>query len=154
MSMCRVFSCVVGRGCFLWPVHILGKIILTQFLISTSAQSTHHLLRTEYLWPPKSFIDDFIPNVIVLRSGSLEDIRFRWAFEDGSSPCLNDGIIACVRRGRDTRSSSFHYVRTQSSGLCVPRRKLLFETRERAPIRTNPCWYPDLELSGSWTPRK
>ena len=23
MSMCRVFSCVVGRGCLLWPVHSL-----------------------------------------------------------------------------------------------------------------------------------
>ena len=25
MSMCRVFSCVVGKGCLLWPVHSLGK---------------------------------------------------------------------------------------------------------------------------------
>ena len=23
MSMCRVFSCVVGRGCLLWPVHYI-----------------------------------------------------------------------------------------------------------------------------------
>ena len=28
MSVCRVFSCVVGRGCFLWPVHSLGKTLL------------------------------------------------------------------------------------------------------------------------------
>ena len=27
MSMCRVFSCVVGRRCLLWPVHFLGKNI-------------------------------------------------------------------------------------------------------------------------------
>ena len=27
MSMCRVFSCVVGRGCLLWPLHSLGKTI-------------------------------------------------------------------------------------------------------------------------------
>ena len=27
MSMCRVFSCVVGRWCFLWPVHSLGKTL-------------------------------------------------------------------------------------------------------------------------------
>ena len=26
MSMCRVFSCVVGWGCLLWPVHSLGKL--------------------------------------------------------------------------------------------------------------------------------
>ena len=28
MSMCRVFSCVVGRGCLLWPVRSLGKTLL------------------------------------------------------------------------------------------------------------------------------
>ena len=28
MSMCRVFSCVLGRGCLLWLVHSLGKTIL------------------------------------------------------------------------------------------------------------------------------
>jgi len=27
MSMCRVFSCVVGRGCLLWPVRSLGKTV-------------------------------------------------------------------------------------------------------------------------------
>ena len=28
MSTCRVFSCVVGRGCLLWPVRFLGKTLL------------------------------------------------------------------------------------------------------------------------------
>ena len=28
MFMCRVFSCVVGRGCLLWPVCSLGKTLL------------------------------------------------------------------------------------------------------------------------------
>ena len=28
MSMCRVISCVVGRGCLLWQVHSLGKTLL------------------------------------------------------------------------------------------------------------------------------
>ena len=28
MSMYRVFSCVVGRGCLLWPVHFLGRTLL------------------------------------------------------------------------------------------------------------------------------
>ena len=28
MSMCRVFSCVVGKGRLLWPVHSLGKTLL------------------------------------------------------------------------------------------------------------------------------
>ena len=29
MSMCRVFSCVVGRGCLLWPVRSFGKTLLS-----------------------------------------------------------------------------------------------------------------------------
>ena len=33
MSMCRVFSCVVGRGCLLWPVHSLGKTLLAFALL-------------------------------------------------------------------------------------------------------------------------
>ena len=28
MSMYRVLSCVVGRGCLLWPMHFLGKTLL------------------------------------------------------------------------------------------------------------------------------
>ena len=33
MSMCRVFSCVVGRVCLLWPVHSLGKTLLAFALL-------------------------------------------------------------------------------------------------------------------------
>ena len=33
ISMCRVFSCVVGRGCLLWPVCSLGKTLLTFALL-------------------------------------------------------------------------------------------------------------------------
>ena len=29
MSMCRVFSCVVGGGCLLWPVRSLGKTLIS-----------------------------------------------------------------------------------------------------------------------------
>ena len=38
MSMCRVFSCVVGRGCLLWPVHFLGKILLVFALFHSAFQ--------------------------------------------------------------------------------------------------------------------
>ena len=38
MSMCRVFSCVVGRGCFLWPVHSLGKTLLVFALLHSIFQ--------------------------------------------------------------------------------------------------------------------
>ena len=33
MSMCRVFSCVVGRGCLLWLVHFLGRTLLAFALL-------------------------------------------------------------------------------------------------------------------------
>ena len=33
MSMCRVFSCVVGRGCLLWSVHFLGRTLLVFALL-------------------------------------------------------------------------------------------------------------------------
>ena len=33
MSMCRVFSCVVGRRCLLWPVCSLGKTLLAFALL-------------------------------------------------------------------------------------------------------------------------
>ena len=33
MSMCRVFFCVVGRECFLWPVCSLGKTLLAFTLL-------------------------------------------------------------------------------------------------------------------------
>ena len=33
MSMCRVFSCVVGRGCLLWAVCSLGKTLLAFALL-------------------------------------------------------------------------------------------------------------------------
>ena len=33
MSMCRVFSCVVGKRCLPWPVHTLGKTLLAYYLL-------------------------------------------------------------------------------------------------------------------------
>ena len=44
MSMCRVFSCVVGRGCLLWPVHSLGKILLVFALLHSVLQGQICLL--------------------------------------------------------------------------------------------------------------
>ena len=44
MSMCRVFSCVVGRGCLLWPVRSLGKILLAFVLLHSVLQGQIFLL--------------------------------------------------------------------------------------------------------------
>ena len=37
--MCRVFFCIVGRGCVLWSVHSLGKTLLAFALIHSVFQS-------------------------------------------------------------------------------------------------------------------
>ena len=44
MSMCRVFSCVAGRGCLLWPVHFLGKTLLVFALLHSVLQGQICLL--------------------------------------------------------------------------------------------------------------
>ena len=44
MSMYRVFSCVVGRGCLLWPVHSLGKTLLAFALLHSVLQGQICLL--------------------------------------------------------------------------------------------------------------
>ena len=44
MSMCRVFSCVVGKGCLLWPVCSLGKTLLAFALFNSVLQGQICLL--------------------------------------------------------------------------------------------------------------
>ena len=49
MSMCRVFSCVVGRGCLLWPVRSLGKTLLAFALLHSVLQGQIFLLLQVFL---------------------------------------------------------------------------------------------------------
>ena len=49
MSMYRVFSYVVGRGCFLWPVHFLGKTLLAFALLRSAFQGQICLLLQVFL---------------------------------------------------------------------------------------------------------
>ena len=49
MSMCRVFSCVVGRGCLLWPAHFLGKTLLAFALLHSIFQGQICLLLQVFL---------------------------------------------------------------------------------------------------------
>ena len=42
--MCRVFSCVIGRGCLLWPVHSLGRTLLAFALLHSVLQGQVCLL--------------------------------------------------------------------------------------------------------------
>jgi len=47
--MCRVFSCVVGRGCLLWPVCSLGKTLLAFALLHSIFQGQICLLLQVFL---------------------------------------------------------------------------------------------------------
>ena len=49
MSMCRVFSCVVGKGCLLWPVHSLGRTLLAFALLHSVLQGQICLLLQVFL---------------------------------------------------------------------------------------------------------
>ena len=49
MSMCRVFLCVVGKGCLLWPVYSLGKTLLTFALLHSVLQGQICLLLQVFL---------------------------------------------------------------------------------------------------------
>ena len=49
MSMCWVFSCVVGRGCLLWPVRSLGRTLLAFALLHSVLQGQICLLLQVFL---------------------------------------------------------------------------------------------------------
>ena len=49
MSMCRVFSCVIGRGCLLWPVCSLSKTLLAFVLLHSVLQGQICLLLQVFL---------------------------------------------------------------------------------------------------------
>ena len=49
MSMCRVFSCVVGRGCLLRPVRSLGRTLLAFVLLHSVLQGQICLLLQVFL---------------------------------------------------------------------------------------------------------
>ena len=51
MSMCRVFSCVVGRGYLLWPVHSFGKTLLAQGQICLLLQAKWLTLTSYFCIP-------------------------------------------------------------------------------------------------------
>ena len=44
ISICRVISCVVGRGHLLWPVHSLGKTVLAFDLLHFVLQGQTYLI--------------------------------------------------------------------------------------------------------------
>ena len=84
MSMCRVFSCVVGRGCLLWPVHSLGKTLLAFALLHSVFQGQICLLLQMFL--------DFLLCIPVLYNE--KDIFFGVLVLDGGDDRGWDGCMA------------------------------------------------------------
>ena len=50
MSMCRVISCVVGRGCLLWTLPYLGKTLLDLTYLLLEVSLDFLLLHSSPLW--------------------------------------------------------------------------------------------------------
>ena len=72
MSMYRVFSCVVRRGCLLWPVYFLGKTLLVFALLCSIFQDQICLLLrcflTSYFCIPVPYNEkDIFFGVLVLK---------------------------------------------------------------------------------------
>ena len=72
MSMCRVFSCVVGRGCLLWQAHSLGKTILAFVLLHLYSKAKFacysRCFLTSYFWIPVPYNEkDIFYWVLVLK---------------------------------------------------------------------------------------
>ena len=55
MSMCRVFSCVVGKGCLLWPVHSLDKTLLAFALL----HSVLHRMKAKFACYSRYFLTSY-----------------------------------------------------------------------------------------------
>ena len=71
MSMCRVFSCVVGRGCLLWPVRSFGKTLLAFALLHSVLQGQICLLLQVFL----DFLLLHSWNVKSMNQGKLEVVK-------------------------------------------------------------------------------
>ena len=52
MSMYRVLSCVVGRGCLLWPVRSLGKTLLAFVLLHSVLPRPNLPVTPDISWLP------------------------------------------------------------------------------------------------------
>ena len=84
MSMCRFLSCVVRRGCLLWPVCSLGKILLAfallyfvlqgQTFILLQVSPDFLLLHSSTIWWKILFFFLLLVLEIMTKHGSLEKV--------------------------------------------------------------------------------
>ena len=84
MSMYRVFSCVVGRGFLLWPVHFLGKTLSVFALLHSVFQGQICLLLQVFL------------EFLLLHSSKDMDKSFCGEEQDSSHYKASKGLIFLV----------------------------------------------------------
>ena len=108
--MCRVFSCVVGRGCLLWPVCSLGKTLLAFSCFipySPSRKSfksdSHSFCWTLAIKPNSPKLTGKIGSGSTSRiSWSTRVQRWLWRLLAISSACPD--CLRCLRQQRSTLS--------------------------------------------------
>ena len=100
MSMCRIFSCVVGRRCLLWPVHFLGKTLLVFSLLHSTFQGQICLLLQVFL--------DFLLLYIVIINNATMNMRVNISFfflshifESSHSIVLMSQVMIQLETNRD-----------------------------------------------------
>ena len=71
MSMCTVFSCVVGRGCLLWPVHLLGRTLLAFPLL-------HSVSKTKFACYSRCFLTSYFCIPVPIYTGVWWRICLQW----------------------------------------------------------------------------
>ena len=76
ISMCRVFSCVVGRGCLVWSVCSLGKTLLAFALL-------HFVLRPNLpVTPGISWLPTFAFQAPIMKRTSFLGVSSRRSLQD------------------------------------------------------------------------
>ena len=90
MSVCRVISCVVGRGCLLWPVCSLGKTLLAFALLHSVLQDQICLLLQVFLdilllhssplwWGGHLFLALILESLVGLHHRTVQLLQHYWS---------------------------------------------------------------------------
>ena len=107
MSMCKVVSCVVRRGCFLWPVRSLDKTLLAFSLLHFVLQSQIWLL-----WQGSFYITILYDEKNTRRNFSYLKIcaynnKFTKGWKDSLGICICPYICYFANKGPCSQSCGF-----------------------------------------------
>ena len=137
MSMCRVFSCVVGRGCLLWPVPSLGTTLLAfallhfvlqgQICLLLQVSLDFLLLHSSLLWWKGHLfwvlilegLHRVVSLLLLQQFWSVHRLRLPWYW----MVCLGNKQRSCCHFRDCTQVLHFRYtavcLRKLKHGLCI-----------------------------------